>query len=136
MIMKKIFVAMLSVLSLAACTSEDQKNQPVVGEWSIESAMDKGTETGDSHAFITFTEDGHVNGNASVNTFFGEYQVKGDSLFFSHMGMTRMYGTSMDVEDAIVEALNSAVIINVVEDRAYILNAQKDTVMTLIKDEL
>ena len=46
-----------------------------------------------------------VNGHASVNAFFGQYALKGDSIFFDQMGATTMMGHDMEVEMAVMTAL-------------------------------
>lgn len=103
------------------------------GEWLIENAMGVTTETAENEAFISFDGKGGVNGNASVNTFFGSYVYDGTSLKLDNIGMTRMFGASMDVEDAITEAINTAASIEIDGDRATVRNEAGDAIMSLAR---
>ena len=106
--MKKFFI--LSAICALMCSCGSQKKvegntADLYGEWIIEKAMGLSTEGGEKQAFIKFAPDGKMNGNASVNSFFGGYELKGDTLKLGNVGMTRMMGPSMDIEDAVVKAL-------------------------------
>lgn len=103
------------------------------GEWIIEKAMGLSTEGGEKQAFIKFASDGKMNGNASVNSFFGGYELKGDTLKLGNVGMTRMMGPSMDIEDAVVKALGESVTIKVNKKSASVLDKNGKVVMELKK---
>ena len=47
--------------------------------------------------------------------------------------MTRMMGASMEVEDAITKALNNVASIKGADNKAYVLDANNDTIMVLSK---
>ncbi len=83
--------------------------------------------------FISFQDSGKVTGNAGVNSFFGEYNLKGDALSFGNMGMTRMMGPNMEIEDAVVKALNSAKSIQSKGDVIVILDADGVEAMQIKK---
>ena len=72
-----------------------------------------------------------MNGNASVNSFFDSYTTEGDSLKIDHMGMTRMMGGSMDMEDAITKALNNTATVKIENDEATVFDHDGNAVMTL-----
>ena len=127
----KILYILISLFILTSCSSQKAFLQ-LDGNWSIIEAMGKSTATGEKQPFITF-ESGKVHGNASVNLFHGSYTLKGSHLTFSHMGMTMMMGRSMDVEAAITQAFEKTTRIACSKDQLYLLDAQKDTVMTLVK---
>lgn len=97
--------------------------------------MGLSTETAEAPAFINFTEEGKVNGNSSVNLFNGEYKIEDGKLEFSPLAMTRMMGRSMDVEQAVTEALNAAASIVADGDKAVVLSEAKDTVMVLSRQK-
>ena len=97
--------------------------------------MDKSTENGDNQAYIIFDNEGKVNGCASVNVFSGEYSLKGEKLTLSYIGITKMMGANMDVEDAVTNAINTTAAIKAKGDKAYILNAKNDTIMVLSKEK-
>ncbi len=47
---------------------------------------------------IIFAEDGSVSGQAPVNTFMGEYEVKDGKVTFKNIGATKMMGAPEDME--------------------------------------
>ena len=125
--MKKVLGFLFAAMIMVACSTHSAVN--VDGEWVITNVNGKSTEGGDRQAEIMFDGKGKVNGNASVNSFFGEYTVNGDSLKFGTMGMTRMMGQSMEIEDAINKALGEVATVKVDGDKAEVLDAQGKVVM-------
>lgn len=127
--MKKVLGFLFAAMIMVACSTHSAVN--VDGEWVITNVNGKSTEGGDRQAEIMFDGKGKVNGNASVNSFFGSYSVEGDSLKFGPMGMTRMMGGSMEIEDAITKALGEVATVKVDGDKAVIMDAQGNEVMQL-----
>lgn len=133
--MNKIFTIIAAIFALASCSASKQlEASDLVGKWAIVKAMDISTEGAERHAFIEFDNDGRMNGNASVNTFFGGYELKGNQLTFSNIGMTMMMGASMDIEQAITKALDGSVTVKSKGNTLYFLNSNKKTIMTLEKE--
>lgn len=134
--MKKVLLAAACAISLIGCTGQkNAKDMDITGKWNIEKAMGVSTQTAERPTYIIFDKDGKVNGCASVNVFSGEYALKGEKLTLSYIGMTKMMGASMDVEDAVTNAINTTASIKVKGDNAYILNAKNDTIMVLSKEK-
>lgn len=129
--MKKIISAVFAVAMIILGSCSTQNNAKLDGEWLITNACGVNTQGGDSDAFIKFDGKGKVNGNATVNTFFGSYTTSGNTLTFGTMGMTRMMGGSMKMEDAITDALNNTATWEVKNDEATIFNKDGKPVMTL-----
>lgn len=129
--MKKIISAVFAVAMIVLGSCSTQNNAKLDGEWLITNACGVNTQGGDSDAFIKFDGKGKVNGNATVNTFFGSYTTSGNALTFGTMGMTRMMGGSMKMEDAITDALNNTATWEVKNDEATIFNKDGKPVMTL-----
>ena len=127
--MKKVLGFLFAAMIMVACSTHSAVN--VDGEWVITNVNGKSTEGGERQAEIMFDGKGKVNGNASVNSFFGSYSVEGDSLKFGPMGMTRMMGGSMEIEDAITKALGEVATVKVDGDKAVIMDAQGNEVMQL-----
>lgn len=111
-IMKKLFSIIIPIVCtvfLSACRSCDVAVQGITSEtWNIVEVKGKVISEYDQQPFIMFAEDGRYNGNASVNNFFGEYTIKGESISFSDAGMTRKMGRSMQTETEIMQALFGA----------------------------
>ncbi len=141
-------LALLALASLTACgskrgavnvkasasTNVASLKESIVGSWAIDKALDTSTETAEEQPFISFEENGRMNGNASVNLFFGGYILGGsDSLRLDNVGMTRKLGQSMDVERAITEAINTLCRMRVEGERAYCLNEEGDTLLWLTR---
>lgn len=132
--MKKLYLAAFAAAAiLTSCGNAKVNTKAINGEWLIEQAMGVSTETAENEAFINFDGKGKVNGNASVNTFFGSYKFDGKSLKLENLGMTQMLGMSMDVEDAITKAINSTAAIEIDGDKAVITNSDGEQVMTLVR---
>ena len=127
--MKKVLGFLFAAMIMVACSTHSAVN--VDGEWVITNVNGKSTEGGERQAEIMFDGKGKVNGNASVNSFFGSYSIEGDSLKFGPMGMTRMMGGSMEIEDAITKALGEVATVKVDGDKAVIMDAQGNEVMQL-----
>lgn len=127
-------MALISVLlSSCGCGKSDVTAASLTGDWMIETALDKSTGNSMKPATISFAADGKVNGCATVNTFFGNYELKGNALTLSHVGMTRMMGPSMDIEDAITQAMNRTKTIKVKGSTATVYDKDKKVIMTLKK---
>lgn len=129
--MKKIFSILIVAVLMVMGSCATQKSAKLDGEWLITNACGVNTQGGDSDAFIKFDGNGKVNGNATVNSFFGSYTTNGNSLTFGTVGMTRMMGRSMEMEDAITKALNSTATVKVEEDNATIYDKDGNAVMNL-----
>lgn len=120
-----------SLLVLAGCSTSPKTTGTIdlIGEWSILSANGMSTAEGMTPAFIAFDSIGNVHGNASVNSFFGGYILSGDSLSFSPMGMTRMMGPNIEIEDAVIDAINHIAIVRVDADTATLYNISGEPIM-------
>lgn len=133
---KNVFLTALIAFVLSSCGCNKavcEKTVDLTGTWTIVTAMDKETKNGDKPATITFDGNGQVNGNATVNSFFGGYTLKGNNISFGNMGMTRMMGKSMDIEQAVNEALDSSATVEINGKKAKVMNKEGKTVMTLVK---
>lgn len=134
MMKKALLMACAGIMMLGSCATQGNlkgNGETLVGKWMITEAMEKGVENAETKPYIDFAKDGRFNGNASVNSFFGDYTVKGKSIKMDHVGMTRMMGASMDVEDAVTKALNSTSTIEVEKKNAVVKDKDGKVVMRL-----
>lgn len=135
---RNIMMAVLFAAVMSACTTGKKVMKTsggLFGEWKIEQAMGKSTAGGDSPAVINFSNDGRINGNASVNSFFGGYTSDGKNMSFTHIGMTRMMGQSMEIEDAVTQAINTTARISINGDNALVYDKDGNIVMKLTRAE-
>lgn len=106
---KTLLAALIACLSLSNCSNKtDNKistHSDILGQWSIIEANGQSTDSAETTPFILFADSGVVSGHASVNAFFGQYTIKGDSIFFEYMGSTSMLGHDMEIEMAIMTAI-------------------------------
>lgn len=132
---KTALFAVLCIIMLGSCSTKNVLDMSayINGTWNIISAMGKSTENGDKAPYITFAEDGKINGNTSVNNFFGEYKPTKKESAIKNIGMTRMMGRSMDIEQNIIDALNNTVTIKIKGDKAVSYDKNGKAVMTLKK---
>ena len=106
--MKKLFIAAVALI-LASCA------QPKVADLPFENTCWKLVElNGDENpAFaagdsFTFKLDGEaITGKGSVNRFFGGYELSDEGFKVGDMGMTRMMGPNIELEDAYVQMLHN-----------------------------
>ena len=79
---------------------------------------------------------GTVTGSAGCNSYFGAYEVDGDSLTVGPVGSTEMYCAApenvMDQETAYLAALQSAASYQIVGNQLQIANADGATVLTFV----
>ena len=128
--MKKYIFSALCAIAITSCSTQ-KTAMNITGTWNIE----KSTVGAETAPFIQFENDGKMYGNASVNRFFGNYQLKGNKLKFSNLGMTLMLGASMDIEDAVKQAIDRSNTIKADDFKAYIFGEKNDTVMVLKKQK-
>lgn len=132
---KTLFSALAVFITMASCTTETKRNynlqSSILGQWEILQANGICTEGADNKPFILFTDSGYVNGNASVNNFFGQYTINADSLKFDQLGVTSMMGGSMEIESAIMSALNNCATLEMEDSILNIKDNEQKIVMTL-----
>lgn len=135
MIKKTALLAVLCLIMLGSCGTKNvlEISANMIGTWDIVSAMGKSTAGGDKAPYITFAEGGKFNGNASVNNFFGEYKPSKNEPAIKNVGMTRMMGRSMDIEQNITDALNNTTTIKLQGDKAVVYDKNGKEVMVLKK---
>jgi heat shock protein HslJ len=89
------------------------------------------TEAADTKPFIHFTDSGTIDGHTSVNTFFGQYTVNEDSIFFDQVGSTMRMGEDMEIEVAVMEALGMCTTLDVQDSAIYASDIFGNNVMVL-----
>ena len=125
--------ALMTAASSCTASKSAATANSIKGSWDITEACGTSTAQGEKQAEITFADGGKVNGNASVNSFFGSYTLSGQKLQLSGIGMTRMMGQSMDVERAVTNALNTAATVSVNGNTATVADASGTVVMRLTR---
>lgn len=130
---KTLFSALALCMALASCTTNPNDNLQSIlpGQWAITEASGMSTDNAESNPFIHFTDSGYVNGNTSVNNFFAQYTTKGDSIFFEQLGVTSRMGYSMDVEKAIIDAINNCVTLEFQDSILSAKDHNSNVVMTM-----
>ena len=104
--MKKLFVAAAALLFGACATAPEAENLPLENtQWKLVELYGEGHEAFESGDTFTFTLDaGTITGKGSVNRFFGGYEYsEAEGLEIGDLGMTRMMGPNIDLEDAYVQ---------------------------------
>ena len=78
-----------------------------------------------------------MNGCTSINRFFGNYKLKGDSLEFGNIGLTKMMGPTPETERAVVDGLNTGVKLKFTDkDNAVVLSKDGTEVLKLKRNDL
>lgn len=134
---KTIVMTLTGIMMLCSCATKTISSDnlaPLIGKWAIVEAMQKGVEGAEKAPYIQFKDNGQINGNASVNSFFGGYKIDGDKVSFSDLGMTRMFGRSMDVEDNISKAIGATATIELKKGTAVMKDKDGKVVMRLKRE--
>ncbi|MCH5330526.1 MAG: META domain-containing protein [Alistipes sp.] len=103
--MKKFFIAAAAML-FAACDATPTENLPLENTvWKLVELNGENNEAFAEGDSFTFTLDaGTITGKGSVNRFFGGYEYsEAEGLEVGDLGMTRMMGPNVDLEDAFVQ---------------------------------
>ena len=132
---KTLFSALAACMAFCNCanvkTNKFSTQPDILGQWTIVEANGMSTDSAETTPFILFGDSGRVNGNASVNTFFGQYTQSGDSIFLEQVGITSMMGHDMDTEMAITSALAQWVTLEAEDSMLYAKDKDGQVVMTM-----
>ena len=132
---KTLFSALVACMAFCNCanvkTNKFSTQPDILGQWTIVEANGMSTDSAETTPFILFGDSGRVNGNASVNTFFGQYTQSGDSIFLEQVGITSMMGHDMDTEMAITSALAQWVTLEAEDSMLYAKDKDGQVVMTM-----
>ena len=137
--MKKLIIMLMGAAMLFGCGTGKKidASKAILGDWEIVEAGGHAVETGFDKATISFDANGGVNGCTSINRFFGNYKLKGDSLEFGNIGLTKMMGPTPDVERAVVDGLNTGVKLKFEDkDNAVVLSKDGTEVLKLKRNDL
>lgn len=101
--MKKILIAAAAFLFASCATVQ---NLPLENtQWKLVTLYGESNPAFESGDSFTFTLDaGSITGKGSVNRFFGGYEYSDtEGLEIGDLGMTRMMGPNVDLEDSFVQ---------------------------------
>jgi len=84
-----LFITLLILFQGCSGTMTSAKEISLSGKWMIESIEGKPVIE-NSPAFMEFSEDNRISGNASCNRFFGKYTLTGSKMTIGEAGSTRM----------------------------------------------
>ncbi len=133
-IMKKIITAVIAAsaaLFMASCGGSIDLN----GKWEITTLNGEQVKAVETTPFIEFnTAEGKVHGHTSCNIMNGSYTQDGKKLTFSKMATTMMAGPDMELEGAVLDAINkTASVKNGSEGKILALDAEGNVLMELQK---
>lgn len=132
---KSVIITFFASMMFAFTNCKSNLPTDISGKWLIETANGVSTDEAPNEAFITFGDSGRVNGCAGVNMFFGDYTLTEGAFQVNNIGMTRMMGPNIEIEDAVCDALNNSAKIKVVGNTATIFNNAEEAIITLKKAE-
>lgn len=136
---KKVFAIIMGAALVMGCAGGKKvdASKAILGDWEIVEAGGVPVESGFDKATISFDENGGVHGNTSINYFFGDYKLSGETLEFGNIGLTKMMGPTPDTERAVVDALNKGVKVAFEDnDNASILSKDGSEVLKMKRTEL
>lgn len=135
---KTMITALMTSAILGSCSTGNKYNtalqENLPGRWNIVEVDGQSTKGTENQPFINFTDSGTVNGNMSINLFFGTYTLKGDSISFGNMGMTQMAGINMDVEFAVRTAMEKCATLDMQDSIINAKDMDGNIVMKLKRD--
>lgn len=134
--MKRILIAILLLLTLAACAGGGSAS--VVGTWSLVSYGPPSAllpAAPDVETSIEFNDKGEVLGNVGCNGFGGEYEVEGDALKFGPIMSTLMFceGPVGEQETATLNVLQESASFELDGDTLTITSADGSSVIVLAR---
>ncbi len=124
----------MAVLFAACVTSKtDVKNQQALlrSEWKIVKVNGEKASGEDIPSMALDTE--RVYGSTGCNSYFGEYELKGNKLKFDKVGCTRRLCHNAPSEGAILEALNKVASFKAEAGKVFLYDAAGTCVMELGK---
>ena len=132
--MKKILTAIVfTAVALSSCSNKVN----LKGEWRIISVGSERVEETEAPPTLSFdTETGRFHGYTGVNIVNGDYIQEGRRLTLSEFGATMMAGPEEDMalERKILDTYPQIRTTRLSEDgELLLLNAKKDTIMTLAR---
>ena len=126
-----LVVLFSSMLILTACSDLLPGSDPLAGtSWQLISYAGNPVLPGTTPTAAF--NDGQVGGNASCNSYGGEYRVKGDTISIGTMFMTEMYCMPEEInvqEGAFLELLGLAQSFELLEDRLTIFPASGEALV-------
>ncbi len=139
--MKKVLTAVCAVAALASCGTSSKVGSVyrLGGEWNIVKVNGQEIKEADVEKtpFIGFNvAESRIYGSTSCNNLMGGLTADGKTgkINFGHMGSTRMMCAKMDVEQKVLEALNSVEKFKLVGDnKLELADKSGKTVMELKK---
>lgn len=135
--MKKITILFVAVIAMMAMTGCNEKKtlETLNGEWSVTTIGEMAVP--DSvDAFIGFNfEEKTIYGSTGCNQLTCSLPavISAEVPLFAAMGSTRMMCADMTIEDAMLPALGTVVDFKLDGNTLLLLNADGQTVMTLVK---
>ena len=122
---------LLATLALTACmkVSKNLKaSSPLPSlagsEWSPD-------PMGPVEQFVGFKAEGEIVGHGGCNRFFGTYEQTGETLTIGPLASTRMACPHLDAENAFMNALQEARVIEATHLKLLLKNEDGETVLTL-----
>ena len=135
---RKTLITLLIILLSSACGRNT--SDALVGTWKLVSYGESANLTHPVlgvDAFITFNEDGSVDGNVGCNSFGGKYKLSGEEIVFSEMFSTLMACEEplMNQESAVLTLFNGKTIFTYEESNGtlVILSLDKKRAIALQK---
>lgn len=125
----KIFISILTFLSLMTCGNNQDRNL-ITSNWEV-------IELGPLREFEKAPnmqidiEKNRVNGYSGCNQFFSDLTVESNSILFGNVGSTRMMCQDMTVEDAFFAAVGKIATYKFEDENLILLSEDKEELMTL-----
>ncbi|GMR10879.1 MAG: META domain-containing protein [Anaerolineae bacterium] len=135
-----VILAGSAILVLAACAPAGEDASLEGTLWALESYQDSEGETidalPDSGARAEF-EDGELSGTSGCNSFFGSYEVDGNSISIGPLGSTLMACPEplMEQEFGFTSSLQSAATYEISGDTLTLSYADSEVVVTFVEGE-
>lgn len=102
-----ILITLLITIQGCSATMSSSGKLSLSGKWMIDSIEGKSV-VANSPAYMEFSEDNRISGNASCNRFFAKYTITGSKMTIGEAGSTRMMcaGPFSEQENRFLSALD------------------------------
>ena len=131
-----LFLISLVVLGLVSCNSSKNMVKLTDVKWVLETLDGNKPEMKESGNEVFIRLNGtekRISGMAGCNRFFGNYEMEGKKLKFSHMGSTRMACPDMEIESVFFKMLEDTDSFVIKDNKLSLM--QKGKVLAVFKSD-
>lgn len=133
--MKKIAFIFFSITLIVSCSSDKKDPTDLINNinWNVEQVGDISTFDR-TPMFKIQIEHNKIEGSTGCNRFFGKITLEDYQITVKNIGATKMACKDMQIETALLKALNKMNHFEIKEDKLHLLSSSNEVLMVLTKE--